>query len=83
MKHIWSPFPSAPLINNAEALKTGMGVCVSMWINSLCINFDSNLCVYPEFSNFRKVKINHLWDPMHQEGTASCFVMWGDGEFVV
>lgn len=45
------------------------------------MNFGNNfVCVYPRFSHSQKMKINHLWVPMHQKGTAGCFV---NSEFMV
>lgn len=62
--------PLPLLIKNAKVLKTG--VMGGVEINTIhCMNFGSNfLCVYPEFSNFHKAKINHLWVSMHQKDTA-------------
>lgn len=67
---------------NAGALKAG---CWAVWGSIQCfiLTLVVTFCGYLEFGNFRKVKKNHLWVPMHQKGTASCFVMWGNGEFMV
>lgn len=77
MKQIWSSFSQPSLINNADVLKMGQEGGIRMNA-SLCINLDSNFL----FSNFRKVKINSLWVPGHQKGTARCFVLRGNSEFM-
>lgn len=42
----------------------------------VCMIFDGNFLCVSRVSNFRKVKFNPLWVPVHYIGTSSCF-LWG------